>query len=106
MAPGLHPLVRQQPGFIAHVAYPIAGLFAVGDVRESRVQQEAWYDEFVAPSLLDPDALSGEYFAPRHRPAEGRREDSHFAVAPSGPSNIAKPPRGPTNTISDWGTTP
>ena len=62
IAPGLHPLLKKQPGFIMHVAYPITGGFAVGEVWESQAQQEAWYNEFVKPNLPDPDAMSTEYF--------------------------------------------
>jgi heme-degrading monooxygenase HmoA len=62
MAPGLHPLLKTQPGFIMHVAYPIPGGFAVGEVWESKAQQETWYNEFVTPNLPDPDAMSTEYF--------------------------------------------
>jgi heme-degrading monooxygenase HmoA len=62
MAPGLHPLLKTQPGFIMHVAYPIPGGFAVGEVWESKAQQESWYNEFVTPNLPDPDAMSAEYF--------------------------------------------
>jgi hypothetical protein len=32
MAPGLHPLLKHQPGFIMHVAYPISGGFAIGEI--------------------------------------------------------------------------
>ncbi len=62
MSPALHPLLKEQPGFIMHVAYPVPGGFAVGEVWESRAQQEAWYNEFVKPNLPDPDAMSSEYF--------------------------------------------
>jgi hypothetical protein len=61
MAPGLHPLLKQQPGFIMHVAYPIPGGFAIGEIWESQAQHESWYNEFVAPNLPDPDAMSTEY---------------------------------------------
>jgi hypothetical protein len=45
-----------------HVAYPIPGGFAVGEVWESKAQQETWYNEFVTPNLPDPDAMATEYF--------------------------------------------
>jgi hypothetical protein len=61
MAPGLHPLLKQQPGFIMHVAYPVPGGFAIGEVWENQAQHQAWYSEFVAPNLPDPDAMSTEY---------------------------------------------
>jgi hypothetical protein len=62
LAPGLHPLLKKQPGFIMHVAYPVPGGFAVGEVWESKAQQETWYNEFVTPKLPDPDTISAEYF--------------------------------------------
>jgi hypothetical protein len=62
MAPGLHPLLKKQPGFIMHVAYPIPAGFAVGEVWESQAQHATWYNEFVKPNLPDPDAMSTEYF--------------------------------------------
>ncbi len=62
MAPGLHPQLKQQPGFIMHVAYPIPGGFAVGEVWETRAQHEAWYNEFIKPHMPDSDAMSTEYF--------------------------------------------
>ena len=58
----LVPVIKKQPGFIMHVAYPIPGGFAVGEVWESKAQQETWYNEFVTPNLPDPDAMSSEYF--------------------------------------------
>ena len=61
MVPGLHPLLKKQPGFIVHVAYPIAGGFAVDEVWESKALHDAWYNEFVKPNLPDPDAMSTEY---------------------------------------------
>jgi hypothetical protein len=61
MVPGLHPLVKKQPGFIIHVAYPIPGGFIVSEVWESRAQHETWFNEFVKPNLPDPDAMSTEY---------------------------------------------
>ena len=62
MSPGLHELVKKQPGFIIHVAYPTADGFAVGEVWESQAQQETWFNGHVKPNLPDPDAMSAEYF--------------------------------------------
>src|ERR1035441_10527590 len=62
MAPVLHQFPKNQPGFSRDVAYPIPGEFAVGEVWESKAQQEPWYNEFVTPNLPDPDAMSSEYF--------------------------------------------
>jgi heme-degrading monooxygenase HmoA len=61
MAPGLHELLRKQPGFIMHVAYPTSDGFYVGEVWESQDQQVAWFNEHVKPNLPDPDAMSTEY---------------------------------------------
>ena len=41
-SPGLHDLVKKQPGFIIHVAYLTPGGFAVGEVWDSQAQQESW----------------------------------------------------------------
>jgi len=62
MAPELHPLLKKQPGFIMHVAYPIPDGFGVGEVWDSKAQQETWYNDFVVPNLPDPGAMSSEYF--------------------------------------------
>jgi heme-degrading monooxygenase HmoA len=62
MAPNLHPLVKKQPGFIMHVAYPIPSGFAIGEVWESQAQQDAWFNEFVKPNLPDSAVMTTEYF--------------------------------------------
>jgi hypothetical protein len=62
MTPALHPLLKTQPGFVMHVAYPIPGGFAVGEVWDSRDQHETWYNESVAPNLPNPESMSLEYF--------------------------------------------
>ena len=61
MAPGLHELVKKQPGFIIHVAHPTPDGFFVGEVWESQEQQDTWFKEHVAPNLPDPNAMSTEY---------------------------------------------
>jgi hypothetical protein len=63
-APVLHELVKKQPGFIMHVAYPTPGGFSVGEVWESQAQQESWFNEHVTPNLPPEivDAASTEYF--------------------------------------------
>ena len=48
---GLTSLIPEQPGFLMHVAYPVPGGFAVGEVWETQAQQEAWYNGFVLPNL-------------------------------------------------------
>jgi heme-degrading monooxygenase HmoA len=64
MAPVLHPLLKKQPGFIMHVAYPTPGGFNVGEVWESQAQQESWFNEHVKPNLPAEllDAMSTEHF--------------------------------------------
>ncbi len=63
-APGLHEMVKKQPGFIIHVAYPTPGGFAVGEVWESQSQQESWFNEHVTPNLPAEllDRMTTEYF--------------------------------------------
>jgi hypothetical protein len=61
MSPGLHELVKKQPGFIIHIAYPTAGGFGIGEVWESQAQQEAWFKEHVKANLPDSSAMSMEY---------------------------------------------
>ena len=47
----LGSLVKKQPGFIMHVAYPSAGGFTVGEVWESRGQYETWFNANVKPNV-------------------------------------------------------
>jgi hypothetical protein len=47
----LTALVKQQPGFIMHVAYPSPGGFSVGEIWESRGQYETWFNENVKPNV-------------------------------------------------------
>jgi hypothetical protein len=63
-APALHELVKKQPGFIMHVAYPTPSGFNVGEVWESQAQQESWFNEHVKPNLPAEllDAMSTEHF--------------------------------------------
>ena len=51
-APGLHELVKKQPGFIIHVAYPTSDGFNVGEVWESQVQHDSWFNDHVRPCRL------------------------------------------------------
>ena len=44
-------LMKQQPGFIMHVAYPSPGGFSVGEIWESRGQYETWFNENVKPNV-------------------------------------------------------
>ena len=63
-APGLHELVKRQPGFIIHVAYPTPGGFTVSEIWENELEQEAWFNEHVRPHMPAAllDAMSTEYF--------------------------------------------
>ena len=47
----LGSLVKKQPGFIMHVAYPIPDGFYVGEIWESRGQFETWFNENVKPNV-------------------------------------------------------
>jgi heme-degrading monooxygenase HmoA len=47
----LAALVKKQPGFMMHVAYPSPGGFTVGEVWESRAQFETWFNENVEPNV-------------------------------------------------------
>jgi hypothetical protein len=44
-------LVKTQPGFMMHVAYPSPGGFSVGEVWESRAQYDTWFNKHVKPNL-------------------------------------------------------
>ena len=44
-------LVKKQPGFMMHVAYPSLGGFSVGEVWESPGEFEAWFNENVKPNV-------------------------------------------------------
>lgn len=44
-------LVKKQPGFMMHVAYPSPGGFSVGEVWDSQRQFETWFNENVKPNV-------------------------------------------------------
>lgn len=44
-------LVKKQPGFVMHVAYPSPGGFAVGEIWESRAQFETFFNANVKPNV-------------------------------------------------------
>jgi heme-degrading monooxygenase HmoA len=44
-------MVKKQPGFVMHVAYPSPGGFSVGEVWESQGQFETWFIEHVKPNV-------------------------------------------------------
>ena len=47
----LGPAMKQQPGFMMHVAYPTPDGFYVGEIWESRAQFETWFNENVKPNV-------------------------------------------------------
>jgi hypothetical protein len=50
-APPLTALLRQQPGFLFHVAYEDAGGFVVGEVWETQEQHDAFFNAHVKPNV-------------------------------------------------------
>ena len=51
VSPHLVELIKQQPGFVMHVAYPSPGGFVVGEDWESREQWAKWFNENVKPNV-------------------------------------------------------
>jgi heme-degrading monooxygenase HmoA len=47
----LADLIKRQPGFMMHVAYPTPGGFTVGEVWESRGQFETFFNQNVKPNV-------------------------------------------------------
>lgn len=43
--------VKQQPGFVVHVAYEDDDGFVVAEVWESQEQHDAWFDANVKPNI-------------------------------------------------------
>jgi heme-degrading monooxygenase HmoA len=50
-APPLIALLKQQPGFLVHVAYDDAGGFVVAEEWETQEQHDAWFDANVKPNV-------------------------------------------------------
>jgi heme-degrading monooxygenase HmoA len=50
-APALIALLKQQPGFLVHVAYEDAGGFVVAEVWETQEQHDTWFDANVKPNI-------------------------------------------------------
>ncbi|MBV9279942.1 MAG: antibiotic biosynthesis monooxygenase [Chloroflexi bacterium] len=46
----LVPLVKQQPGFILHAAYPSGGGYTIVEVWESEQAANNWYNNVVRPA--------------------------------------------------------
>jgi heme-degrading monooxygenase HmoA len=51
ISPPLVELIKKQPGFVMHVAYPTSEGLAVGEVWETREQHQKWFDENVKPNV-------------------------------------------------------
>ncbi len=49
----LTDMMKRQPGFIMHLAYPIKGGYAVGEVWNSEDEFETWFTENVEPNVPD-----------------------------------------------------
>ena len=50
-APALIALLKQQPGFVVHVAYEDASGFVVAEVWETQEQHDTWFDANVKPNI-------------------------------------------------------
>lgn len=50
-APALTALLKQQPGFVVHVAYEDASGFVVAEVWETQKQHDTWFDANVKPNI-------------------------------------------------------
>lgn len=51
VAPKLIDLLKQQPGFIMHVAYQSGGDLIVSELWESQEQHDKWFDANVTPNV-------------------------------------------------------
>ena len=51
ISPPLVEAVKQQPGFVLHVAFEDAQGFCVAEIWESQEQHDAWFDENVVPNV-------------------------------------------------------
>jgi heme-degrading monooxygenase HmoA len=47
----LTPVLKQQPGFIYHVAFETPEGFTVSEIWESKEQHDRWIDEHVRPNV-------------------------------------------------------
>ena len=57
ISPPLVEQIKQQPGFVMHVAYPRSNGLTVGEIWETR-EQHQWFDENVKPNV--PAEISKE----------------------------------------------
>ncbi|MGE5274117.1 MAG: hypothetical protein ACM3QU_10240 [Verrucomicrobiota bacterium] len=51
VSPPLIEKVKQQPGFVLHVAFEDSQGFCVAEIWESQQQHDAWFDENVVPNV-------------------------------------------------------
>lgn len=50
-APQLTAQLKQQPGFVYHVAFADSGGFTVSEIWESQGQHDRWFEEQVKPNV-------------------------------------------------------
>jgi heme-degrading monooxygenase HmoA len=68
ISPGLIELIKKQPGFLMHVAYPTPNGFTVGEIWETREQHQKWFDENVKPNVpaeITQEVIELHNFVPR-----------------------------------------
>jgi quinol monooxygenase YgiN len=58
ISPPLMESVKQQPGFVLHVAFVDSQGFCVAEIWESQEQHDAWFNETVVPNV--PAEISQE----------------------------------------------
>jgi heme-degrading monooxygenase HmoA len=51
VAPQLTPQLKEQPGFMYHVAFATPDGFTVSEIWESREQHDRWFNEQVKPNV-------------------------------------------------------
>jgi hypothetical protein len=51
ISPALVEKVKQQPGFVFHVAYEDSQGFCVAEIWESQEQHDAWFNDSVVPNV-------------------------------------------------------
>ena len=50
-SPNLIPQLKQQPGFMYHVAFATSDGMTVSEIWESRQQHDRWFEETVKPNV-------------------------------------------------------
>jgi heme-degrading monooxygenase HmoA len=50
-SPQLLPQLKQQPGFMYHVAFATSDGMTVSEIWESREQHDRWFEEHVKPNV-------------------------------------------------------